>query len=248
MGDGIHEYLEAVRGTLASERSHVATILVGSLASGDFDPASSDLDLIVLFEAALSFSVKEELTAALRHEEMPCPARGLDLIAYARSEVRRPSADIHFEFSISSGRDWQDDVSFGGAYPGGLIDLAAARQFGTTLENFPVGSLIGPVDRDSLRFELARSLHWHIRKVHDPFHDPLGVNAVLNACRALHFVRSGLLVSKSRGAEVYLDGRESDLVRSAQTLRRGSPSSRLPKAAVVTFLEMALAEIDEDSS
>ncbi|HSM05401.1 MAG TPA: aminoglycoside adenylyltransferase domain-containing protein [Longimicrobiales bacterium] len=242
--DPVSAYLDAVRNILSQQDGYVATVVVGSLASEDFDPARSDLDLIPLYEAPLTREEKVRITSRLRHRALPCPAHGLDLVAYVRAEVRGPSPAPTLEFSISSGATWKDDISFDEVYPGGLIDLAAARQFGSTLEGVPVASLVGPVDPDQVLAEIRRSLNWHLDKIHDPFHDPLGSNAVLNACRGLHFQRTGALVSKSAGAAGFLDGVHGDLVRRALETRTSMFADPLPKAEVVAFVGEAAARCD----
>lgn len=236
------EYLKSVRSLLASHRSYTATVVVGSLASGDFELGSSDVDLIAVFREPLDRGAKVRLTDHLRHQTLPCPAHGLDLIAYCRAEVGEPSHGLKYEFSIASGASWQDEVSFGGEYAGGLIDLAAARQFGFTVEALSVASLIGPVEPELVRIELGRALRWHLDRIHDSFHDPLGSNAVLNACRARHFLGSGTLVSKSRGAEGFLNGPDGDLVHEALEARRAHDVPPLDKPRVRDFVERALLD------
>ena len=244
MGGVIRDYLSAVRTVLASDPRHLGTVLVGSYASGDFDPRHSDLDVIAVFREALPEAARRRLTSALEHEALPCPAHGLDLLAYRRSEARHPSPELEYEFSIATGPEWDDDISFGGRYPGGLIDLAAARQFGTTLEGAEVESLVGPVQREWVDDQLLQSLHWHLDQIHDPFHDPLGTNAVLNACRAVHFIRTGSLVSKTAGAAAFLHHPDADLVTDALRVRRSPGPSRLDRDRVVGFLTKAVAAFD----
>lgn len=244
MSDPVWNYIDAVHGVLSDQPGYIATVLVGSLASDDFGLDHSDVDLMPLYEAPLTRDAKAGLSARLRHRVLPCPAHGLDLVAYTRREVQEPSPSPNVEYAISSGASWEDQISFGEAYPGGLIDLAAARQFGSTLEGIAVASLIGPVDSAWVQAELGRSLHWHLDKVHDPFHDPLGSHAVLNACRALHFLRSGNLVSKSRGAVDFLDGVHGHLVERALHARTSTKAPALPKDQVLAFVREAAREFD----
>lgn len=242
MNTAMRDYLDAVVAVLSTHDGYLASVLVGSLASHDFQAASSDVDLIALFRAPLARGDKEALTARLNHRALPCPARGLDLIAYLHAETRDPSAELAYEFSIASGATWEDEISFGGPYPGGLIDLAAAHEFGSVLEGSGVASSIGPVDRGLLREELRLSLLWHLDHIHDPFHDPTGSNAVLNACRALHFLRSGELVSKAQGAKGFLAGSDAGLVRSALEARRSPKGAPLARDRVSAFVRRVLEE------
>ena len=244
MSDPVGGYLEAVREILVGQQGYVATVLVGSLASDDFGSDHSDIDLIPLYDRPLTLEEKASITSKLTHRVLPCPAHGLDLVAYVQSEVREPTPAPKLEFAISSGAAWEDHVSLGEPYPGGLIDLAAALQFGKTLEGVEVASLIGPVESAWVADELGRSLWWHLDKVHHPFHDPLGSNAVLNACRALHFLRTGALVSKSRGAVAFLGGVHGQLVERALEARQSTTAPALPKGPVLEFVREAAKEFD----
>lgn len=242
--DPLRGYLDGVRGILTDVPGYVATVVVGSLASNDFSLDHSDIDLIPLYEAPLKRDAKTGITSRLRHRVLPCPAHGLDLVAYTMREVREPSRTPELDFAISTGPDWEDHVSLGERYPGGLIDLAAARQFGSTLEGIAVSTLIGHVDSSWVADELGGSLRWHLDKIHDPFHDPLGSNAVLNACRALHFLRSGSLVSKAQGAAEFLDGVHGHLVERALQARRSTSARPLPKEEVLAFVREAAKEFE----
>lgn len=248
MSGTIQEYLEMVRERLASRSGYAATVVTGSLASDDFVPKHSDVDLIVVFDAGLPEATKTDVTGMLSHATLPCPAKGLDLVAYAASEIINPSFNLHFDFSISTGEAWRDDISFGGPYPGGLIDLALARESGHSLEGIAVQGLIGPVNPKQLQFELANSIRWHLDKIHDPFHDPFGINATLNACRALYFMKSGSLVSKSQGARHLLEQAGSALAEQALRMHRRPDPARLPKEEVVAFLTAAILKLSEGAS
>jgi len=93
------------------------------------------------------------------------------------------------------------------------------------------------------RLEPRASLDWHATRVHDPFHDPAGADAVLNACRALCFSATGRLVSKSAGAR-WLPGRRfARTVREALEWRDGRRSTPLDREAVLRFLEWARARL-----
>jgi hypothetical protein len=45
-----------------------------------------------------------ESERATRHESLPCPARGLELVVYRREAVQSTSAEPNFELNLNTGR------------------------------------------------------------------------------------------------------------------------------------------------
>ena len=63
--------------------------LVGAYAAGSvgldaYEPGRSDVDVALVCEDALAPVRKQRLVSSLRHEALPCPARGLELVVYRR--------------------------------------------------------------------------------------------------------------------------------------------------------------------
>jgi hypothetical protein len=104
--------------------------------------------------------------------------------------------------------------------------------------------IVGPIPVRWVVEELLASLQWHIDEVHDPFHDPLGTNAVLNACRALHYLAAGEFASKSAGAEWLLSTRSVPVAAAALECRLSQSTARLDHVQVVSFLREAIAEFE----
>lgn len=221
-----------------------AAWVVGSLATDDFAAARSDIDLVIVAQAGVPQDTKEDLAQVLDHRVLPCPAHGLDLILYRKGALTVIPRAPEYEFSISTGIEWETEVSFGGPYPGGLIDLATSRKIGRSILGPRAQDLVGPIPDGWVVEELLASLHWHIDKVHDPFHDPFGSNAVLNACRALHYLVAGTFVSKSVGAEWFLRTQPVPVVAEALECRLRQSPARLDRTAVVLFLRQAIAELE----
>lgn len=221
-----------------------AAWVVGSLATDDFAPARSDVDLVIAVQSVMREETKEELARVLDHRVLPCPAYGLDLIVYLAGGLREMRRCPDYEFSISTGRTWETDVSFGGSYPGGLIDLAMSRRVGRSLQGPHPREVVGPIPEQWVVEELLASLRWHVDNVHDPFHDPFGSNAVLNACRALHYLVTGEFVSKSIGAEWFLGTRSVPVVAEALESRLSRSAGQLDHTEVVSFLQQAIVEFE----
>lgn len=91
---------------------------------------------------------------------------------------------------------------------------------------------------------MLASLQWHLDEVHDPFHDPFGRNAVLNACRALHYLATERFVSKRVGAEWFMTTQSVPVVVEALECRRRQSAVRLEHNEVVSFLRRAIAEFE----
>lgn len=240
MDERVREYVDAVVALCEEEMGTtlVSAWLVGSLATGDFDLRRSDVDVLITCASPLNSRVKKTLGLRLAHRHLPCPAHGIDLLIYSAADLLRLPRSPCYEFSISSGVDWDDEVGFGGPYPGGLIDLAAARRVGIPIFGPPPKESVGHCPREWILDELAHGVRWHVTRVHDPFHDPTGSNAVLNACRALHFLSRGTLVSKTSGARWVLEGTAVPVVAAALAEREaGGGRDRLERTAVLSFLD-----------
>ncbi len=228
--------------------SLVAAWVVGSLATEDFEATRSDIDLLIICRDPLGLKPKQQLTRELSHEVLPCPAHGLDLVVYRQGVVDPITRTPEYEFSISSGVDWEDEASFGGPYPGGLIDLALARQFGTVLLGPSPAECVDPIPEQWVLEELLASLRWHAGKVHDSFHDPTGSHAVLNACRALAYLSGCGFLSKSAGA-AWLSDRCSDPILTAALRGRQRPrAEQLDRAAVLSFLDEAITRFEKGTT
>ena len=243
MGHDLREYLDrviAVIGEVVGD-GLVALWAVGSLATGDFDERTSDVDLIGVFGASLEEREAEALAGALSHGRLACPAHGLDLIAYLEAELGALRRTPEYEFSLSTGRDWEDEVGRGGPYAGGIPDLALARSRGVPLAGPLPAQVLAPVPAAWVGEEVVDAIRWHKDRIHDPFHDPQGTNAVLNACRACCFLHTGELVSKSEGALWMLRRHDEEVVRMALASRREAASDPLDRRQVMTFLEAVLS-------
>ena len=218
--------------------------IVGSLVMRDFDMRRSDIDVLVTCATSVSRDAKEALARRLIHNTLPCPAHGVDLLIYVASELMELRRTPRYEFSISSGLDWNDEIDLGGAYPGGLIDLAAARAVGISVFGPGPRDVVGRCSEDWVLEELAHGVRWHTTRIHDPFHDPTGSNAVLNGCRALHFLSHREFVSKSAGATWFLEKQAVPVVAEALAEREaGRGTHRLDRASVLDFADSVLDDL-----
>lgn len=164
----------------------------GSYALGDFRPGSSDLDIGVVVDGAISGDLKQRLVARLRNEALPCPARGLELVVYALRTARSPGVEPEFELNLNSGPRMELRVDLGpGSGPGHWfpIDRSILAQAGVPIVGPPAAEVFAAIEPLQLLPVLVESIAWH--RDNEPPAD-----AVLNACRALRFAVEGRWSSK----------------------------------------------------
>ena len=170
----------------------------GSYALCAYEPGRSDIDVTAVIAEPLAPAAKRELVAALRHEALPCPARGLELVLYPLATARSGGGEPGFDLNLNTGAqmDFRVDET-----PGDIegfwfaIDRAILRDHGVALHGPPPADLFAPIPRAALLPLLAESVRWH--RDSDV---PLSSDVVLNTARALHFAERGQWVSKPAAA------------------------------------------------
>ena len=170
----------------------------------------SDVDVAVVVRSPLSRETKEALVAALRHEALPCPARGLELVVYA-------SGSGVPELNLNSGERMDFLATF---EPGEdsphwfVLDRAILRARGLSLDGPPPDqSFLAPSEEEILE-ALAVGLQWYRDRPEEPRGD-----AVLNAVRTRAYLDTGRWKSKEEAAELLLD----EVSRAVSSRRKPSP-------------------------
>ena len=219
----------------------VAVYVGGSWALGGYEQGRSDLDVAVIVARPLADEEKQRLVAAVRHESLPCPARGLELVVYTEAVARSGTAEAAYDLDLNTGAAMRCRAFLApSAGDSGdhwyALDRAILREHAVALAGPPASTVIEAIDRGRLVRRLRASLEWHV-SAEDRELD----NGVLNACRALRFAREGEWSSKQSAAQWAVErGVEPDLVGAALRAREGGPA--LDRAAVERFLANA-AEI-----
>lgn len=172
--------------------------LYGSLVTGDFDPAISDIDLLAVTTAPLDQRQFDELdqmhqTIAAKHPRWD----GRIEIAYVAADVLRtfrtqvsliavmsPGEPFHLK---EAGRDW-------------LINWWVVRNQGVTLLGPAPQAAIGPIDRA----EFVQAVRDQAREWRDWIYHmttrPAQAYAIVTLCRALYAFTSGEQASKRQAA------------------------------------------------
>jgi hypothetical protein len=193
--DEIQRYARAIADRLGS---HITALyLQGSAALGSYDPGVSDIDMVAVSPRELLDRDKQDLVEMLRHEVLPCPAAGLELVLYSERAVASPGRSPRFELNLNTGPRRPFHAAFG---PGldephwFVLDLAVTRAHGRALVGPPPHTLIAPIPRRHILAALIEALDWHDER------DAPSPNRVLNACRAWRFVAQGVWCTKAEGA------------------------------------------------
>lgn len=217
----------------------------GSIVLGGYDPYRSDLDLAAVCGGRPSIERKLEIGEALRHESLPCPARGLEFVLYPLRSVREATAEAGFELNLNTGRAMRFTLETDSSEASRhwfVIDRAILREHGRTLFGTPAHELFAPIPRETVLRALAESVGWHVES---------GVarddDAVLNACRAWRYAAHGVWSSKpdaGRWAHAKLD--DMDLISHALAARLGD--GRLDRLRVEAFLRQVLGFLESASA
>jgi predicted nucleotidyltransferase len=176
----------------------VGLYLYGSLAAGDFDRGSSDIDLL----AVTSSDVEEGEFERLREMQDGFVGEHAEWddrleIAYLSAEALRTFRERASRAAVVSPGE---PFHFRESEPHWLIDWRTAREKGVTLFGPPPSTFIGPVSREEfLRAVREQAERW--RGWSEGETDRAGqAYAILTLCRALHAHETGEQASKPRAA------------------------------------------------
>jgi hypothetical protein len=206
----------------------------GSLGLEAYQPGRSDIDVALVCEQALPLATKQELVRRLRHEALPCPARGLELVAYRLDVARSGTAEPGFEVELNTGPrmdfratyDPRDRPAADGRFWYGL-DRSILHQSGLALLGPPAAEVFADLPAAELRRLLVDALTWWLARP-TPAGDapaPGAEDAVLGACRALVRHRDGVWLAKgAAGRRLVAAGHPAaDLIIGAVAARTGGP-------------------------
>ena len=141
--------------------------------------------------------------AAIRHEVLRSPARGLELVLYPLQTARAGGVEPGFDLNLNSGRslEFRSDLE---PVPGEghwfAIDRSVLASHGLTLTGPAAPTVFRSASRANLLPLLAETLRWFLHEG-SPTED-----AILNACRSLFYAREGAWTSMEPAA---LGGRQA---------------------------------------
>jgi hypothetical protein len=176
----------------------VGLYLSGSLGLGDFDPASSDVDVLVATAGPLPGPAVERLRRlhGALHAEGGWAAR-LEVVYLPLAALRRfdPEDAGHYPIGASDRQ-----FALGRQGPTWVLDRWVAREHGLVVVGPDPRELIDPIGPDQLRAAVRASLagHWALGGGDVAWLRPRNYQAfaVLSMCRDLYALEHGTLVSK----------------------------------------------------
>ena len=147
--------------------------LLGSALLGGFDPATSDLDAVVVVERPLDADERTRVWRAL--DELPSPFRKLELVVYAPG-VRPPAYDLNYPDGDGEPAFWF------------VLDAAIAQERAQPLRGRPWRELLEPVTEAETRRAAEEMLRWAEER-DDELARPHGI-------RARHYLEHGDWMTK----------------------------------------------------
>jgi hypothetical protein len=244
------ELTERARGLLGADL--VGVYAAGSVGLGAYQPGRSDVDVALVSAGPLTGATKRALVAALRHESLPCPARGLELVGYRREVALSGTPDPGFEFELNSGAGMPFRVSWQVAdrpAADGLfwyaLDRSILHQQGYRLAGPPAAEVFGAVPPAELRTLLVAALTWWSQRPGPvgPEPTPGAEETVLGACRSLVRVRHGVWTTKVEAGRRLIAAGDpaAGLIERCVTARHGGPPPGAAEARA--FGRRVLAEV-----
>lgn len=200
-----HTEVNALLGTLLAQMQAilgerlVALYLCGSLALGDFDPASSDVDFLAVTDDALPAATIDRLRAmhdAIGASDHPF-ARRLEGTYIPRAEMQHPDG----QYPIAR---TDDPFIVGTLDSGWVFQRAILHAHGVVVYGPPPQTMIGPVTPEELRAAIYDHLNtWWASRLDAPeWMRPRDYQAytILTMCRVFYTLERGALCSKPQAA------------------------------------------------
>jgi hypothetical protein len=233
-------YVDAVVQATTDRVAVAGMYLIGSLAFDDFQPPTSDVDILVVTNSTTPRPTLQALADDIAR--IPIPVRGLEYVVYPRPAVEHVAAQPGWQLNLNLGpRLAAPHVGFDpGVEPSYWValDLAVAREHGIALIGPDPRDLIGEVPDDLVADALRQALEWHEEA------DPASPNHVLNATRAWRWAETRDLTSKTVAAEWAYLMTGDPVVREALHAR-ATGEGTLDRSAAEAFTNRARQEFDE---
>jgi hypothetical protein len=237
----VREYHRQLTGRIRAElgSSLVGVYAGGSYALGGYEEDRSDLDVSAVCTRPLAESEKLEIAQVVRHESLPCPARGLELVVYTEATVRSGTDDPAYELNLNTGRamPFVFATHAKGEAHWYAVDRAIVREHGLALFGPAPGEVFAPIARELLLRRVLESVLWYA--AHE---EAAGDDAVLNACRAWRYASEGVWSSKPAAGEWALTRLPPRApIEHALAVRSGE--SALDRGAVDEFLAVVATRL-----
>jgi hypothetical protein len=215
--------------------------LFGSAALGDFDPKRSDLDVQAVSDVRLPAADRRRLASALGHDALPCPARGLEFVLYARADLNDPAGPA-FGLNLNTGARMEPRLELTPLAAERfwfVIDVAIGRERGRPLLGPPPGEVLPVPPRALLVEALNDALDWFAAT------HPTAPATLLGACRTWAWAHDGRWRSKVEAAAWARERLEDpEPLDRAERLRDGALEASLTEPEVASLVARARAALD----
>jgi hypothetical protein len=207
---GVDTVVSGMRDGLASilVPNIIGFYLTGSLAYGDFDPGSSDIDFFAVTGHRMSNEERQKvegLHLGIEADEDEWAGR-IETTYVPKDKLRSIDPPTEGRPYFNQGKMWHPDPTYGYEW---LMQLAAVRDFGIALIGPPPKTLIPEIDEARVRDASVQDLlkewepairdHSHLETPH------LRAFAVLSLCRVLYRQETGQFATKRAAAEWAVD-------------------------------------------
>ena len=208
----------------------IGTYVYGSLAVGDFDPESSDIDFLIVTTEEIRGDVLTQLQAM--HHEIYHNNRSKWEKEIEASYIQK---DALWKYDINN-RDHphidrgEDNLKIEPHEMDWIVQRYSLRKYGIVIEGPPIQDLIAPISISELYQALWDLMDfWWIPMIDNPTsleYEGYRTYAILTMCRILYTVEQGQIISKIRAGEwavQALDEQWQRLIQRALDHRNGTP-------------------------
>ena len=241
----LDQSVQGFRGILADNL--VGVYLHGSLAMGEFNSLTSDVDLLIVVRDPLDLETKKAVSALTLELAPQAPPKGLEFSIVLLRDTREFVHPTPFEFHASpfwyeALRTESVDLMARSEDPDLAAHFVITKARGMCLTGEPIDAVFGDVPDADYWSSIREDAH---SILDDLAGDP--VYGVLNLCRVMAFQRDGLVASKREGgrwALEHLDARFHDLIAAAlEASLSGTAVPELPENELAEFAEYARARL-----
>jgi len=156
----LDDYLDALVAVLRARLGErlVGVWLFGSAALGDFDPATSDVDVQAV--ATERLATEERLALAEDLAAVPCPVRGLEFVLYDREDLAEPRPQLNLNHGprMEHRLDLEPPANEWFWF---TVDVAIGREHGRTLAGPPPHEVFPAPGDERLTAALHAALAFH---------------------------------------------------------------------------------------
>ena len=220
----------------------IGLYLYGSLASGDFNPETSDIDFLVVTRDELS----SERIDALENMHASLAVSGLKWVAKLEGAYLPKHAIRRFDpHDLARATINEGEFYLGHQGSDWVIQRHILREHGVIIAGPDPKVLIDPVTADEIQRAVEIILiEWWFPMLDNPVrlqHSDYQAYAILSMCRALHTLQTGALASKlvaARWAQDVLDQHWVDLIEQALAWRDGVVLNKIDQS--LAFIRYSL--------